>query len=98
MNRALPRSLNCWRCAPTNAAARRHGVNPLLGGLLAMAEIHHPFPAEALAAAGTATAVRAMRLAEPAGGRARWSQRVMLGLTITMMLGAPALIELLCHH
>lgn len=80
-----------------DAAARRHGVNPLLGGLLAMAE-PHPVPAEGLAAAGTATAVRAMRLAEPARGRAKWSQRVMLGLAMTMMLAAPALIELLCHH
>jgi hypothetical protein len=78
-------------------AARRHGVNSLLGGLLAMTE-PHPVPAEGLAAAGTATALRAMRLAEPAAGRAKWSQRVMLGLTMAMMLGAPALIELLCHH
>jgi Zn-dependent protease with chaperone function len=80
-----------------DAAARGHGVAPLLGGLLAMAETR-PVPVHGLAAAGTATALRAMRLAEPAGGRARWSQRMMLGLTMTIMLGAPALIELLCHH
>lgn len=80
-----------------DAAARRYGVDPILGGLLAMAE-PHPVPAEGLAAAGTATVIRAMRLAQPACGRARWSQRAMLGLTMTMMLGAPAFIELLCHH
>ena len=80
-----------------DVAARLHGVKPLLAGLLAMAE-PHPVPAEGLAAAGTATAARAMRLAEPAGGRAKWSQRVMLGLIMIMMLGAPAFIELLCHH
>jgi Zn-dependent protease with chaperone function len=80
-----------------DAAARGHGVAPLLGGLLAMAETR-PVPVHGLAAAGTATALRAMRLAEPPGGRARWSQRMMLGLTMTIMLGAPALIELLCHH
>jgi Zn-dependent protease with chaperone function len=81
-----------------DAAARRHGVNPILGGLLAMAEPHHPVPADGLAAAGTAVAARAMRLAEPARGRAKWSQRVTLAMSMTMMLGAPALIELLCHH
>jgi Zn-dependent protease with chaperone function len=80
-----------------DAAVRRHGASPLLRGLLAMAE-PHPMPAEGLAAAGTATTARAMRLAEPAGGRAKWSQRVMLALAMTMMLGAPATIDLLCHH
>jgi len=81
-----------------DAAARRHGVNPILGGLLAMAEPRHPVPAEGLAAADTAVAARAMRLAQPARERAKWSQRVMLAMSMTMMLGAPALIELLCHH
>ena len=81
-----------------DAAARRHGVNPILGGLLAMAEPRHPVPAEGLAAAGTAVAARAMRLAQPARERAKWSQRLMLAMSMTMMLGAPALIELLCHH
>jgi Zn-dependent protease with chaperone function len=80
-----------------DAAAGRHGANTLLGGLLVMATPHR-VPAEGLAAAGTATAVRAMRLADPAGERARWSQRAVLLLTMTAMLGAPALIELLCHH
>lgn len=81
-----------------DAAARRHGVNPILGGLLAMAGPGHPVPAEGLAAAGTAVAARAMRLAQPARGRVRWSQRLMLALSMAVMLGAPALIELLCHH
>ena len=80
-----------------DAAARRYGVNPLLGGLLALAEPHHA-PTEGLAAAGTAVAARAMRLAEPARNRAKWSQRVMLSLIMALMLGAPGLIEFLCHH
>ena len=80
-----------------DAAARRHGVSPLLRGLLAMAE-PHPAPAGGLAAASTAIAVRAMRLAHPAHGRVQWCHRVLLGLTMTSMLGAPAFIELLCHH
>lgn len=80
-----------------DVAARRHGVNSLLGGILAMAPTH-PVPAEGLAAAGTATAARAMRLAEPTRSLTRWIRQVVLGMTMTAMLGAPALIELLCHH
>lgn len=81
-----------------DAAARRHGADPILGGLLAMAEPRHTIPAEGLAAASTAVAARAMRLAQPARGRAKWSQRLTLALSMSIMLSAPALIELLCHH
>jgi hypothetical protein len=81
-----------------DAAARQHGVSPLLGGLLSMAAPRHAIPAEGLAAAGNAVAARAMRLAQPAGGRAKWSQRLVLASGITVMLSAPGLIELLCHH
>jgi Zn-dependent protease with chaperone function len=81
-----------------DAAARRYGIDPILGGLLAMAAPHQTIPAEGLAAASTAVAARAMRLVQPARGGAKWGQRLMLALIITMMLGAPALIELLCHH
>lgn len=80
-----------------DAAARHHGAQSLVSGLLTLAG-PQPVPAEGLAAAGAAVAVRAMRLAKPAGSRAKWSQRMILGLTMSMMLGAPALIELLCHH
>jgi Zn-dependent protease with chaperone function len=81
-----------------DAAARRHGVDPILGGLLAMAAPHHTIPADGLAAASTAVAARAMRLVEPARGGAKWSRQLLLALTMTLMLSAPALIELLCHH
>ncbi len=107
MAMALPRLPLMRQCAHAvaellemcadDAAARRHGVNPLLGGLLALAEPHHA-PAEGLAAAGTAVTARAMRLAEPACNRAKWSQRVILSLFMAFMLGAPGLIEFLCHH
>lgn len=81
-----------------DVAARRHGVDPILGGLLAMAVPRHTIPAEGLAAASTAVAARAMRLAQPAHRRAKWGQRLLLALSMAMMLSAPALIELLCHH
>jgi Zn-dependent protease with chaperone function len=81
-----------------DAAARRHGIDPILDGLLAMAAPGNPIPADGLAAASTAVAARAMRLAQPARGRAKWGQRLVLALSMTMMLSTPALIELLCHH
>lgn len=56
-----------------NAAARRHGVNPILGGLLAMAEPRHPVPAEGLAG-GRHRGSSARDAAQPARGRAKWSQ------------------------
>lgn len=81
-----------------DAAARRHGVDPVLGGFLAMAAPRHPIPADGLGAASTAVAARAMRLTQPAREGTKWGQRLVLALTMTTMLGAPALIELLCHH
>ncbi|MGQ9347080.1 M56 family metallopeptidase [Mycolicibacterium gilvum] len=97
MKQSAPAVAELLEMCADDAAARRYGVNSLLGGILAMADTH-PVPAEGLAAAGTATAARAMRLAEPASSRARWTQRAVLGLAMTAMLGAPGLIELLCHH
>lgn len=97
MKQSAPAVAELLEMCADDAAARRHGVNSLLGGILAMADTH-PVPAEGLAAAGTATAARAMRLAEPTSSRAQWTQRAVLGLAMTSMLGAPGLIELLCHH
>lgn len=97
MKQSAPAVAELLEMCADDAAARRHGVNSLLGGILAMAD-NHPVPAEGLAAAGTATAARAMRLAEPTSSRAQWTQRAVLGLAMTSMLGAPGLIELLCHH
>jgi hypothetical protein len=39
-----------------------------------------------------------MRLAQPARERAKWGQRLVLALSMAVMLSAPGLIELLCHH
>jgi hypothetical protein len=80
-----------------DVAARRHGIRPLLGGLLTLAGPHRA-PADGLAAAGTAVAARATRLAAPAHAGAQWRHRAALAATMVFTLGAPALIELLCHH
>ena len=80
-----------------DTAARRHGTRPLLRGLLTLAGPHPPL-ADGLAAAGTAVAARAIRLASPARPGAQWRQRLVLAATMTLTLTAPALIGLLCHH
>ncbi|MDO3634991.1 M56 family metallopeptidase [Mycolicibacterium arseniciresistens] len=80
-----------------DSAARRVGTRPLLSGLLTLAGTHAPLP-EGLAAAATAVATRALRLATPAPRSAQWRQRLGLAATMTATLTAPALIELLCHH
>lgn len=55
-----------------DAAARRHGRRPLLDGLMALSG--SGFPADGLAAAGTAVELRAMRLADPARRSVRWGR------------------------
>ncbi|MDO3635338.1 M56 family metallopeptidase [Mycolicibacterium arseniciresistens] len=80
-----------------DAAARSVGIRPLLGGLLTLAGHRAPLP-EGLAAAGTAVLNRAVRLAMPTARHIQWRHRVALGAAMTLMLAAPALIQVLCHH
>ena len=79
-----------------DAAARRFGTRPLLAGLLTLAGPQR-LPADGLAAAGTAVLARALRLADPAQPRTQWRQRIALGATMVSTVGAPAVIDLLCH-
>ncbi|CAN5719400.1 M56 family metallopeptidase [soil metagenome] len=79
-----------------DAAARRHGRRPLLDGLMALSG--SGFPADGLAAAGTAVELRAMRLADPARRSVRWGRGLTLAMTMATTVSAPLLIELLCHH
>lgn len=79
-----------------DAAARRFGTRPLLAGLLTLAGPQR-LPADGLAAAGTAVLVRALRLADPARPGMQWRQRIALGATMVSTVGAPAVIDLLCH-
>jgi Zn-dependent protease with chaperone function len=79
-----------------DVAARRHGTRPLLVGLLTLAGPQR-LPADGLAAAGTAVLARALRLADPARPGMQWRQRVALGATMVSTVGAPAVIDLLCH-
>ncbi|WP_433191650.1 M56 family metallopeptidase [Nocardia sp. CA-107356] len=61
-----------------DAAARRHGPEPLLGGLLAIVGATGPVPAGALSAAATAVLARAERLAAPVGPVRRATNRTAL--------------------
>lgn len=80
-----------------DAAARRVGIRPLLGGLLALAG-HPAVVPEGLAAAGTAVVARAERLVTPTQRHVRWRHRIVLAVTILGMLVMPAFIQVLCHH
>lgn len=77
-------------------AARRHGPRPLVAGMLALAS---PLPpVGGLAMAATATAARARRLLDPACRSARWGHRVATSATIAATIGAPVVVNVLCHH
>ena len=79
-----------------DTAARRHGPRPLVAGMLALAS---PLPPSGgLAVAATATAARARRLLDPAGRSTRWCHRVAISATIAATIGAPVVVNVLCHH
>ncbi|TQR86884.1 M56 family metallopeptidase [Mycobacterium hodleri] len=79
-----------------DTAARRHGPRPLVAGMLALAS---PLPpVGGLAMAATATAARARRLLDPAGRSTRWCHRVATSATIAATIGAPVVVNVLCHH
>lgn len=76
-----------------DAAARRHGHQPLLAGLLMLSGAITP--ARALAAASVAVLVRAERLADPQKGFARVQTRVTLGGAVAAMAATPMTIFVL---
>ena len=61
-----------------DTAARSHGPEPLLGGLLAIIGATGPMPAGVLGAAGTAVLARAERLVAPVGAVRRATNRTAL--------------------
>ncbi len=76
-----------------DAAARRHGRRPLLGGLLTLAGANTP--AHGLAAAGVAVLARAERLSDPPRGLARIQTRVTLSGAVAAMAATPLAIVVL---
>ncbi|WP_328402313.1 M56 family metallopeptidase [Nocardia sp. NBC_00403] len=69
-------------------AARRHGAEPLLGGLIALVGAATATPAHAMNAAATAVVARAERLVSPASGMRRATNRTaLLGVIIATMMG-----------
>lgn len=73
-----------------DAAARRHGRQPLLSGLLTLSVANTPIPG--LAAAGLAVLARAERLSDPPRGLARIQTCVALGGTLATLAATPVAI------
>lgn len=73
-----------------DAAARRHGHQPLLAGLVTLSGADAP--ALGLAAASVAVLVRAERLREPQTGLAQIRTRVLLSGAVAAMAAAPLAI------
>lgn len=76
-----------------DAAARRHGHQPLLAGLLTLSGAIAP--AHGLAAAGVAVLARAERLTEPQRGLAQIRTRVTLSGAVAAMAATPLVIAAL---
>jgi Zn-dependent protease with chaperone function len=77
-------------------AARRHGRQAVLGGLVALAG--QPRAAGgALAAADTAALERVTRLAAVPRRGARFRHRVLLAATLAALVTTPAAVSALCH-
>ena len=73
-----------------DAAARRHGRQPLLAGLLTLSGANTP--AHGLAAAGIAVLARAERLSDPPGGFARIQTHLTLSGAVAAMAATPLAI------
>lgn len=79
-----------------DSAARRHGPDALLCGLVALAG-PPTAGSVALGASDTAVVARAARLAEPARWGARLRERLVLTTMLTSVVLAPAIIAFVCH-
>ncbi|KUI37534.1 M56 family metallopeptidase [Mycobacterium sp. GA-2829] len=73
-----------------DAAARRHGRQPLLAGLLTLSGVNTP--AHGLAAAGVAVLTRAERLSDPPRRFARIQTHLTLGGAVAAMAATPLAI------
>jgi Zn-dependent protease with chaperone function len=80
-----------------DSAARRHGTQPLIAGMIMLAG---PLPCHAggLAVAATAVIARANRLLDPAHCGTRWCHQLLVSATMTVTVTAPIVINVLCHH
>jgi hypothetical protein len=80
-----------------DTAARRHGPDPLLCGLLTLvAGLSQPV--SAMGAADTTVLARAERLVTPPARIIQWRERLLLVTAITLTAVTPLFTGLLCHH
>lgn len=80
-----------------DSAARRHGTRPLIAGMIMLAG-PTPSPASGLAVAANAVLVRVTRLMDPAQPGTRYCHRLLVSATISAIVCAPVVINVLCHH
>jgi Zn-dependent protease with chaperone function len=78
-----------------DSAARRHGTRPLVAGMIMLAG---RMPAAGLAVAANAVIARAARLMDPARRGTRWCHRLLVSATISAIVSAPVVVNVLCHH
>jgi Zn-dependent protease with chaperone function len=78
-------------------AARRHGTRPLVAGMLTLAG---PLPCapSGMAVAASAVIARATRLMNPVQRGTRWCHRLLVSGTISAIISAPVVVNVLCHH
>lgn len=74
-------------------AARRHGIRPLVAGMISLAG-----PAPGLAVAATAVAARVERLLDPADRATRWWHQVAITAVVIAIVTTPVVINVLCSH
>ncbi|BDY30545.1 M56 family metallopeptidase [Mycolicibacterium mageritense] len=79
-----------------DSAARRHGRETLLCGLVSLADSRSSRP-PALGAADTEVLARASRLATPAMWGARLRERILLSVVLAAVVLAPPVITFWCH-
>jgi Zn-dependent protease with chaperone function len=104
---SLPWSPLCTRAAAEVAdllemcaddlAARRHGTRPLVAGMIMLSGPNAAF-AGGLAVAANAVIARAVRLIDPAHRGTRWCHRLLVSVTISAIVSAPVVVNMLCHH
>ncbi|WP_333894816.1 M56 family metallopeptidase [Mycolicibacterium gadium] len=80
-----------------DSAARRHGTRPLIAGMIMLAGSASS-PVAGMAVAANAVIARVTRLMDPAQRGTRWAHRLLVSATISAIVTAPVVVNMLCHH
>lgn len=80
-----------------DSAVRRHGTRPLIAGMIMLAGSASS-PVAGMAVAANAVIARVTRLMDPAQRGTRWAHRLLVSATISTIVTAPVVVNMLCHH